>query len=213
MSEVSDPLNFLGGRNMYTNIFSEQQLPEASKYTCLDLNTLSNCKLIQRGKSYDGSMIYFVLTYVGGAGFVSYMGQSKRGSKRIEEHKKRENMPIDHWFFIPVPEHLLDEVEQFYIQKYAPVLNYRNNPFFMRDNGSYTMSTSEASKEYLKKRINILNIARAVQKGERPPTKTKLFEIEHLENKGVSISLFPENLLPEDDYLKDHNFWIQNLLR
>lgn len=50
-----------------------------------------------------------------------YIGQSSNGTSRIMDHKK--DKLFDSWYWIPVVEKYLDDVEYFYIEKFKPEYN------------------------------------------------------------------------------------------
>lgn len=134
------------------------------QYTGFDPWTFEGCQVVRPGKDdvYD-SMIYFVYVALGGHVQPVYVGQTKRGSVRIQEHIIQKNMPVDKWFYIPVPEELLDEVERYYIETFRLFLNLVDNPEFRRSNGQYIWNREELH-DIQRRRIQKINAIRAIEK-------------------------------------------------
>lgn len=134
-----------------------------NRLTGFDPHMFHGCGVAKRGDYCpSGSMVYFLYTRIGGHMCLVYVGQTHRGYRRIEEHILYKKIPVDQWYYIPVPSSMLNEVERYYIQTYRPILNLVDNPDFIRDDGHYTRS-KEDWHDIQRRRIVRLNTIKEME--------------------------------------------------
>ena len=134
----------------------EHDIINIEKYTSYNPLTFENSDIVRHDQSFYGSMVYFLFVNIRGKRCLLYIGQTTRGFERTIEHEERRHIPFSDWDYIPVPFRLLDAVEKYYIKEYRPILNFFDNPLYMRDESHYIMSVRQFHHafEFLIKRIN-----------------------------------------------------------